>query len=263
MPSANWYTTPDGRYLLFASTSELTSYDTTEASPGDCPEVEGDFANGHCYEVYRYDSGSSSRPPSLTCVSCDPSGAAPVSNSLFERSATRTAPAAGPVRAMSDDGAYAFFDTADALVPADANETLDVYESHEGTVSLISSGEDAHPSFFLGASSYVDRKGETIEAGNVFIGTHANLLPREDTESQGNVYDARICEAEDPCIAAPPGETTQCLAGECQKPPPAPIDATPGSMTFLGAATSSRQSSPRPRQNRRRKRPRRRSGPKS
>jgi len=111
-----------------------------------------------------------------------------------------------------------------------------VYEWHEGTVSLISSGEDAHPSFFLGWSPYVDPKGVKVEGGNVFIGTHANLIPSQATESQGNIYDARICEPEDdPCIQPPAGETAQCEGDACQNPPAAPIEATPGSSTFFGA----------------------------
>ena len=61
------------------------------------------------------------------------SGAAPVSNALFARSGSLVNPSAGPVRAMSDNGAYAYFDTADHWCPADTNGTLDVYEWHEGT----------------------------------------------------------------------------------------------------------------------------------
>ena len=65
------------------------------------------------------------------CVSCNPGGVPPVSNSLFERSAAGKGALDGsPVPAMSDNGEYVFFDTADALVPQDTNGTLDVYEWH-------------------------------------------------------------------------------------------------------------------------------------
>ncbi len=228
VPVANWYTTPDGRYLLFATETELTGYSTAEANPNDCPKVSNGSLNGHCDEVYRYDSQTGD----LACLSCDPSGAAPSSNALFERSGAEFDPSASPTRPMSDDGAYAFFDTADALVPQDTNGTLDVYEWHEGRVSLISSGADSAPSFFLGASS---------DGANVFVGTHANLIASLDTESQGNIFDARICTEAEPCIKPSAGETAQCEGGSCQTPPPAPLDATPASSTFSGAGDLAEQ----------------------
>jgi hypothetical protein len=223
---ADWYTTPDGRYLLFASKSELTGYDSVEASAGDCPGVSDQAENnGHCAELYRYDARAAERHEEpIVCVSCDPTGAPPVSNALFARSAP-TPPAASPVRAMSDDGSYVFFDTADGLVSTDGNNTLDVYQWHAGRVSLISSGKDKAPSFFLGASP---------DGSNVFFGTHAKLVP-QDTDTNGDIYDARVCTKEDPCITPPSGGTGQCEGDACQSPPSAPIDATPGSLTFSGA----------------------------
>ena len=237
---ANWYTTPDGRFLLFASTRELTGYNTAQAPGSLCliPISQGGH-NGHCDEVYRYDSATAS----LSCVSCNPSGAPPVSNALFARSAIKQ-PSSGPVRAMSDDGSYVFFDTADALVPQDKNKTLDVYEWHNGRVSLISSGKDKAPSFFLGQSA-AEIGGVHVEAANVFFGTHASLVP-QDTGGSGDLYDARICAQADPCIKPPAGETAQCEGDACQNPPPAPIDATPGSLTFSGAGNLLLQALPPP-----------------
>lgn len=225
-PEANWYTTPDGRYLLFATGRELTGYETT----GDCdlPGSQGD-GNDHCDEVYRYDADAAElHAPSIVCVSCDPSGAPPVSNALFERSALRGADAA-PLPAMSEDGAYVFFDSADPLVPQAENKTLDVYEWHEGRISLIGSGSDHYPSFFLGESPYVEPDGEKVEAGNVFFGTHAQLVP-QDTDTDGDLYDARIGGG-----FPPPGAATAVCEGDaCDNPPPAPIDSTPVSLTFSG-----------------------------
>jgi hypothetical protein len=221
-PSASWYTTPDGRYLLFATSNELTGYSTAVGPTGDCPSLSGEAPSGHCYEVYRYDSASGE----LACLSCNSSGAPPVSNALFGRSAESLVRSAGPGRAMSDDGSYAFFDTADALVPGDSNGTLDVYEWHDGTISLVSSGKDPAPSFFLGTSA---------TGADVFIGTHANLVPGEETASKGNIYDAHLCSAAAPCIEPPAGETAQCEGGACLNPPPSPTDATPTSLTFSGA----------------------------
>jgi hypothetical protein len=145
---------------------------------------------------------------------------------------------------MSDDGSYVFFDTADALVPQDKNETLDVYEWHNGRVSLVSSGKDKAPSFFLGQSA-AEIGGVHVEAANVFFGTHASLVP-QDTGDSGDLYDARICAPADPCIKPPPGETAQCEGDACQNPPPPPIDMTPFSLTSSLAGNLVSQAPPPP-----------------
>jgi hypothetical protein len=221
-----FYTTPDGRYLLFSTSRELTSYSTASSDPrcGTLPDKQGAPSNGHCIEIYRYDA-QTGRPP--ICISCDPNGEAPVSHasitrsSLFQRSSA-------PMRAMSDNGAFVFFDTADALVPQDTNNTLDVYEWHEGHVSLISSGTDSGPSFFLGSSPAVVG-GREVEGANVFFGTHARLVP-QDRDGAGDVYDARIGGG----FATPPSGTAACEGDACQSPPAMPTDATPPSSTFSG-----------------------------
>ena len=160
-PREPWYTTPDGRFLLYTDGERL----------------------------YRYQAPIAGMPDGeVLCVSCNPSGAA----SVFKASFTRSAPAVGnyaggPVVGMSDDGSYVFFDSADALVPQATNGTLDVYEWHDGRISLLSSGSDATPSYFLGAST---------DGSNVFFGTHAQLVPA-DQDTAGNIYDARICTEAD------------------------------------------------------------------
>jgi hypothetical protein len=214
---SNSYTTPGGRYALFASSRALTGYSTARASSSDCrglPDTQGE-SNGHCDELYRYDSATAG----LTCVSCNPSGAPPVSNALFDRSVFESP--AGPPRAMSNDGSYVFFDSADALVPQDTNGTLDVYQWHEGRISLISSGHDSAPSFFLGASS---------DGSNVFFGTHARLVS-QDTDSNGDIYDARIGGGFPP----PPSTEGLCEGDACAPSIPAPNDPTPSSLSFQGA----------------------------
>lgn len=234
--NASWYATPDGRYLVFASEDELTGYSTVES-----PEAKQRHgvlcwhydslpspSSGHCTEVYRYDAVSGE----VVCVSCDPSGAPPVSNAFFAHSTGMEGPSVPSVAAMSTNGQYVFFDTADPLVSTDGNETLDVYEWHEGDLALISSGRDPAPSYFLGQSP-ADYHGEHMEAANVFFGTHANLAPA-DTDSAGDIYDARICTAIEPCIASSSAGTGQCEGGACQHPPTPPVDATPNSLTFFG-----------------------------
>ncbi len=246
---ANWYATPDGHYLLFAARSEPPDgYSTVEAGAGDCPvySTEHSAPLGHCSEVYRYDTelpvsqDKPGVPNNPVCVSCDPSGALPVSNAFFATTAASKSPAGGAVRAMSDNGSCVFFDSADPLVKQAQNQTLDVYEweaygsGHcetnpssgisvcelaQGCIYLISSGDDPTPSYFVGA----DSKGN-----NVFFGTHARLAPQDNDES-GDLYDARIGGG-----FSVPSNTGPCEGNTCQNPVPTPIDATPSSLTFIG-----------------------------
>jgi hypothetical protein len=241
VPAADWYTTPDGRYLLFATSQSLTGYGTAGPCPKP-PETQGP-PNGRCEELYRFDAsepvaaGVPGVADNPVCVSCNPSGAPPVSHARFTRS-DFTAGTAGAVRAMSNDGRYVFFDTADSLVPKDTNGTLDVYEWEaldtggcalaRGCVHLISSGKDPSPSFFLGA---------TQDGANVFFGTHAHLVS-QDTDTAGDLYDARVCTAVDACIQPQAGGTALCEGDACQASAPTPIYAPPATEMAAGSAST-------------------------
>ncbi len=244
-----WYTTPDGQYLLFDSSIPTDGYNsgprTSCAEPLPYTESIGD---GRCSELYRYDAlAGEDGNPRLVCVSCGPGEADYEGNAQFDRSATK-GPAAGPPAGMSDDGAFVFFDSQARLVSEVEDHTLHVYEwhetsgSHAQSIALISAPNDAFPSFFLGSSAYeyetANHEHHVVEGGNVFIGTHAKLVP-QDTNTVGNIYDARICQPESPCIKPPPGETAQCLGNTCQTPPATPRDQTPASEVFSGAGNSS------------------------
>ncbi len=191
----NWYTTPDGRYLLFDAPQGLERYDADASTSTLIAGPEAQFA----------------------------------------RSAS-TGPADGPVQAMSDNGEYVFFDTPEPLVPQATNNTLDTYEwhenplTHEATMTLIGSGSDPAPTYFLGYAPYTLPSTTQIEGGNVFIGTHAKLTP-QDTNSVANIYDARICQPESPCIPPPPATTKQCEGNTCQTPPTTPLFQTPPTLT--------------------------------
>jgi hypothetical protein len=239
-PDRSFYTTPDGRYLLFPSGRQLTPDAHNAASS--CPDFfsqSGDRTG--CAELYRYRYEPESPPAlgSLLCVSCNPDGASPTSNAEFVRSRESFAEHndIGAPRALSDDGSYAFFDTEEGLVPNDTNGKLDVYEWHEGHgISLISSGTDSSPSFFLEASP---------DGRNVFFGTHSRLVP-QDTDAKGDLYDARVCSAEEPCIQPPLQKEGLCEADACSHPAPAPNDATPSSLTFTGPGDLVSELSPPP-----------------
>ncbi len=211
------YTTPDGRYLLFDTREDITGYSTA-----------GCIADSEqCMELYRYDAqAAQDGRPAIVCVSCDPSGAPPVSNAFFERSINGGGGGYEPVRAMSNNGEYVFFDSADPLAPGASNGTLNTFEWHDGAISPIGSGSDASPTYFLGyAPNPQAHSEEAREGGNVFVGTHAQLTS-QDTNGFGEIYDARVCESQSPCIEPPPGETVQCEGSSCQAPAIAPPEPT-------------------------------------
>jgi DNA-binding beta-propeller fold protein YncE len=244
---------PDGRYFAFMSQRSLTGYDNRDVASGE-PDAE----------VYLYNSASGL----LRCVSCNPSGARPQgvfdppreSDPLLvdhhrdwrERWLAASIPgwtsleighALYQSRYLSNSGRL-FFNSSDALVPADTNGVMDVYEyeppggagqpasndcttsstsygaASGGCVSLISSGTSPEESAFLDASESGD---------DVFFLTQSRLTPK-DIDSAFDVYDASAGGGE-PQLVNPP----TCDGDACQLPATPPIDATPGSLTFNGA----------------------------
>lgn len=202
---ADWYTTPNGKYLVFPSRSPITGYDSTQGNDGNC--------EGACVELFRYDASHNS----IVCVSCG--ATPPVDDALFARAGTSVGPQSLPPRPISEDGADVFFDTASALVPRAKPGETHVYEWHDGAIALLSPSNDPYGSFFLGTSA---------DGANVFIGTHAQLVA-QDTDNAGDLYDARVDGGFGG--AAPP----VCTRSGCQGVPPASSTfATPSSATFEG-----------------------------
>jgi hypothetical protein len=210
--NADWYATANGRYLLFGSILPLTGYDNSAQCQNLFQGSSFGNTDGKCAEVYRYDATDAS----LICVSC--AGGPPVDNARFNRSPFEV-PDGSPPRPISEDGSYVFFETLNALVPNTGDETLHVYEWHNGKISLISSPQDTSNAYFLGASA---------DGANVFFGTHAQLVP-QDTDVGGDLYDARI---DGGFVGLTPAA---CTGTGCQGVPGAPpIFATPSSVTFEG-----------------------------
>lgn len=170
-----------GSRLVFVSSRSLTGYDNTDARTGEADN-----------EVYLYDVVANS----LTCVSCNPSGAAPIGPSrILAGTRWELDTAAYESRVLSSDGSRVFFDSADALVPRDSNGVLDVYEweadgtgscqsmsQNGGCIYLISSGTSPSPSYFIDASG---------DGGDVFFVTRQQLVGG-DTDELADLYDARI-----------------------------------------------------------------------
>jgi hypothetical protein len=220
----------DGRHAAFTSVAPLTGYDNADAEDG-----RADL------EVFLYDAEQAK----LRCVSCNPSGARPTGKrgAAGGGVAARIPAWERPLyasRVLSEDGKRLFFESYDALVPADGNGVLDVYEweapgtgdctkqrptyseDSEGCVGLISSGQSPTDSRFLDA----DPSGE-----DVFIGTLSSLVGAD--YGLIDVYDARIGGGF-PEAKAPPS----CEGEACQSPPGAPSDPTPASQGFRGAGNA-------------------------
>jgi hypothetical protein len=253
---------PSGQYLAFMSQRRLTGYDNRDVDGGEPDE-----------EVFEYDSVSGH----TVCVSCDPSGARPrgvrdpgaeEASLLVDRSHTwgekwvaALIPGWTPVdiehalyqsRYLSDEGRL-FFDSSASLVPADGNETQDVYEFEpqgtggcsakavsadvafvgeldgnlvDGCVGLISSGTSGEESAFLDASASGD---------DVFFLTAAKLSP-SDVDDALDVYDAHVCGVGWACPTSAATAASPCSNAESCRQPFAPASASgpPLSATFSG-----------------------------
>jgi len=221
-----WYTTGDGRFLVFGTVLPLTGFDNTHAPGVTCPNnYTGGEAPEGCFELYRYDAVTKQ----IVCVSC--AGGAPVDGAYFARSSYFDSPASGPPRPISEDGKEVFFESANVLVPQATPGKVHVYEWHEGTISLISSPNDPGNALFLGSSG---------TGSDVFFVTHAQLVP-QDTDQAADIYDARVDGGFGGLT--PP----QCTGTGCQGVPAAPpIFATPAGVTFEGVGNFTTTEPPRP-----------------
>lgn len=229
---------PDGRYLYW--NSEAVTDVPGGANSATAPSV-------HTFAVYRYDSAENV----VQCMSCaSPYDPEPKLESTFQEQGTSHSYDGVPDATVSSaNGDYVFFDTTAALVPQDvdgevAPETSgfgsvhesfgystssDVYEwrkngvdgcSHiQGCLALISSGTGGEKNVLIG----------TTESGrDVFFATHSQLAPT-DTDSAGDIYDARIGGGF-PTSVRP----VECEGDACSTPLAPPVDSTPASLSFSG-----------------------------
>ena len=229
---------PNGLYLAFMSAERLTGYDNTDAEAG-TPDQE----------VFRYKAPDAS----LLCVSCNPNGARPRgvldqketsegSGLLVDRAEAWVGqhlagniPTSNPddefvtqhqPRYLLDSGRL-FFNSPSDLVPGAKSAKESVYEyeangegtctSVNGCVALISSGSSSHEAAFIDAS---------VSGDSAFIITASPLVSRDYDESY-DIYDARVCTHESPCldqsVVSPP---VPCTTLETCRPVPS------GSVTF-------------------------------
>jgi hypothetical protein len=204
-------TTAEGRYLVFSTYAQLVR------TP---PRADTDAAR----DVYRFDMATGA----LDRVSVGEGGYdTNGNNSAFDATITTVGTAGGSVvededmstRAISNDGSRIVFSGAEPLSPhAAPNGHLKIYEWHEGSVSLISSGtsttDDILPVI-------------TPSGRDIFFTTSQGLVP-QDTEGDHDVYDARLGGGFPPA----PVERAPCGGEGCQGPltNPAPL-LVPGSVS--------------------------------
>ncbi len=235
--------TPDGRFLVFLSHGALTGDDTR-------PDRGGNSATPPA-QVYRYDSQTGV----MVRISIGEHGFNDDGNSGALDAGIAPAKVAfnlgvGPARAnptVSADGEYVFFESPVALAAGALNEVEvpyfpglkafaeNVYEYHDGTVSLISDGRDTSPkSIVLGIPSSTRLLGSSESGADVFFATD-DALTSQDTDTQRDYYDARICTTAEPCFT-PPSAPPVCEGEACQGEPGAPPAlSAPSSSVFSGA----------------------------
>jgi hypothetical protein len=214
--------TPDGRYLVFTSVRALTP----DASSGPA-------------QVYRFDSQSEE----MTRISVGQSGFNDNGNAGKASANASIVPADntyglgnGPAHTnptMSNDGSYVFFQSPVGLTPTALNEAktgstgetaLNVYEYHEGVVSLISDGKDITESGKLPERS-PELLGTDASGEDAFFATNSQLTGK-DTDTQRDYYDARVGGGEEAQVVVPPCESDACRGSASVPPAFGPLTST-------------------------------------
>jgi hypothetical protein len=200
---------PNGRFYAFKSSASLTGYDNTdtvESTPNS--------------EVFLYRATAGGGSGELRCVSCpsgpshDPAVSLATVGNFGPRGPRGPVNSSWKLNAVLDDGSV-FFGTRDSLLPADSNESADVYEYGDGGLHLISPGDSPVDALFLDASP---------DGTDVFFLTAQSLVGGD--AAGASIYDARV----DGGFPKPPPDPPPCDGEACRppiQPPPAP--AEPGS----------------------------------
>lgn len=214
---------PDGGFVTFLSKAPLTGYDNV----GPCRQSSEGPVQTPCNEVFLYDSAADE----LSCASCNPTGSAPLGNSILRLILNVKGSLPQP-RYLTDEGRL-FFDSTDSLVAADTNHGVeDVYQfepngvgtcqREAGCISLISAGREGVDSNFVA----MDESGD-----NVFFTTRDRLVPA-DADQLMDLYDARVHGGFEGESQLPP---LPCQGEACQgSSPPAPQGPPPGSQSLEG-----------------------------
>lgn len=205
-----WAVSPNGRYLVFTTAAQLTSFDS-----------------GGMNEVYVYDAAVGS----LTCASCRSDGRSASGDAQMgqgQEQVFRYSP-----RTVLDDGTV-FFDSPDPLVSRDTNGKRDVYEVRAGTPKLVSPGTGDGDAQFLDA---------TPNGSDVFFITDERLVG-QDQDGTADLYDARVGGG----IAAqsPDPGRAPCGGSECHEPAPGPTASDPAPTMSIAPRPTRISAAPKP-----------------
>jgi hypothetical protein len=225
---------------------------------GDVPKVSRVSADGRTLlftsdELYRYRVGD---PDPILCIACNPTGLPPTGGVSFSNikpvGFQSNSPPPVLSRYLSADGNRVFFQTSEALVPADTNglegcpfvdnnggvvrACQDVYEweakgtgscgwqaQNGGCLYLISTGKSDDASYLADASASGD---------DVFFFTRERLAA-QDKDSLRDVYDARVgggLASQNQPPPQVPCEGEACKAGAT----PPPVQGSPATPLFSG-----------------------------
>lgn len=226
--------TPDGRFLLFGSTNDVT------------PD-----ASGELHQLYRYSAEPTRAEgeagvPRLVRVSVgdalsengNSGGNAFISGQNYE---SPDDPALGKAIEMTDDGSRVFFQDNAALAEGALNKVCayeeegsciskaqNVYEWEDGHVYLLSDGKDAHSNF---QGSVVSLIGASPTGADVYLKSADPLAGESNNEAAAShIYDARVEGGFG--ATPPPSPCTSSCQGSGSPPPELAVAA---SAIFSGA----------------------------
>lgn len=204
----------DGSLIVFQSSG---SYDASPAPPP--PGF---------MQVYRWTPEEGARRISTDDITVAPTADALIGNANLQNvtalrgtqtiNSLRQYPNVG--RVIADDGRI-FFETTTSLVPDDVNSYNDVYEWHNGRLSLVTPGTQQDHAFYHDSSA---------DGNTVFFTTDARLIPELDRNVSADLYAARVGGG----FPLPP-EPRTCDGDDCQgSGPRPPVSDVPGSVNFRG-----------------------------
>jgi hypothetical protein len=218
---------PDGRYLLFESTGDVTGY------------VDG----SEVPEAYLYDAEMPSEP--VVCVSCRQDGGASMSPSglgVLTRleSEVRSNGPFGP-RSLTERAGepVVFFTSADVLAPGGRQGVNNVYEWAHGQVFGIAAEPAGLNSagHFLEATRFVSASAD----GSDLYFVTPETLNWEDGDARQSIYDARIGGGH-PQPQPPPAPCDPTKERSCQESTGAPAAApSPASQYLRGAGNAEKK----------------------
>ncbi|MGH2853678.1 MAG: hypothetical protein ACRDLF_05755 [Solirubrobacteraceae bacterium] len=216
--------TPDGRLLVFTSNRDLTPDDTSATRQA----FEYDALTGALVRVSIGEGGYNHNGNS-------PTNFTTIVHPFYEAFSNPSAYWSG--LSVSADGSYVFFESPAALTP-DALEGIksisrgvvkgytNVYEYHNGRVSLVSDGQDTAG---VAGDSVVRLLGTDASGGDVFF-TTVDRLVGQDLDSSLDIYDARVGGG-----FPPPAAPASCTGEGCQGAlSAAPTLLSPGSEFQAG-----------------------------